>query len=402
MIKKILKTATILALLLLLCGSVFGGIVDTDGVEVNSIVEETIISGPVLDDFNDGGKLNNWGYNTGSFASTGVASCVESRDPTSPQEGPFCLKLDYDVSASSESYAGYFSQLGGEDLSGYTSISFWVKGTVGGAFFKVELKNNNTDDNRNHAAVYVTDYLDGGVTTSWQEVTIPFHNFVNLDNWNNMTELVFVFENYQSVTNGSPTQGTIYIDKISFGSSSVDEVRIDYFGDKLGTCALGGNMGDMQENDPPPMDFSYSFTTDVYRSSPCALESSYDVTSNSWGGQFIIFGGGADGWVEIPHDFSDYDYVSLYVKAKSETENPKVIKVEIVDRANLPFPTVYIPNITTSWQRYLIPLSGFANPGLDKSTIRKMTFVYEDWKIQKEEGNKQGVLYIDDLRFGKY
>lgn len=395
MIKGILKTATILALLLSLCGSVFGGVVDTDGVEANSTVVETILLGPVLDDFNDGGKLNNWGYNTGSFASTGVASCVESRDPTSPQEGPFCLKLDYDVSASA-SYAGYWSLLGGENLSGYTSISFWVKGTAGGEFFKVELKNNSADPNRKRAAVYVTDYLDGGVTTSWQEVIIPFHNFVNLDSWSNMKELVFVFENSQSVTNGSLPQGIIYIDKISFGSSSVNEVRIDYFGDKLGICALGGNIGDM-----PTANFTHSFTTDVYKSSPCALESTYDVTSDPWGGQFMIFGGGEDGWTEIPHDFSDYNYVIVWIKAKSATENPKILKVEMVDRASPPFPAVYL-TIVTSWWRYAIPLSAFA--GLNKKNISKMTFVYERYGIggiDTAGGSKTGVLYIDNLQFEK-
>lgn len=391
MIKGILKTATILALLLLLCGSVFGGVVDTDGVEVNSIVEETILLGPVLDDFNDGGKLNNWGYDTGSFDSTGVASCVDSRDATSPQEGPFCLKLDYDVFPS-ESYAGYWSKLGVEDLSGYTSISFWVKGTVGREFFKVELKNNSTTVNRSTAAVYVTDYLDGGVTTNWQEIIIPFHNFVNLDSWNNMIELVLVFENYQSVTNGSPTQGTIYIDSISFSTSSVNEVRIDYFGDKLGTCALGGNIGDM-----PTANFTHSFTTNEYVSSPGALESTYDVTSDSWGGQFMIFGGGVDGWTEIPHDFSAYDYVTLSVRAKSEAENPKEVKIEIVDNSNSYW--MRLLEITPSWQRYLIPLSLLVGQGLDKSSIKKMCFVYERGRIDAAGGNRQGVLYIDNLRF---
>ena len=399
MIKKILSTATILSLLLSLCGIVFAQVDRTAEVSVNSVVEEPIVSGPVLDDFNDGGKLNNWGYDTGAFNSTG-ASCIDSRDGNSPQEGAFCLKLDYNVSTSA-SYAGYWSLLGGENLSIYNSISFWVKGTAGGEFFKIELKNNSTDNNRKSAIVYVTDYLDGGVTTSWQEVTIPFHNFVNLDSWNNMKELVFVFENSQSVTNGSPTNGTIYIDKISFGSSSVDQVRIDYFGDKLGSCALGGNIGDMQPSQTPPAPqySTHSFSTDEYVSSPGALESTYDVTSDSWGGQYIIFGGGTDGWTEIPHDFSDYNYVTLWMKVKSATGNPKILKVEMVDRANPPFPAVYLKKMSTDWQKYTIPLSAFA--GLNKKNISKITFVYEDWRIQNEGGSKTGVLYIDNLQFEK-
>jgi len=396
MIKRILNTATILSLLLSLCGIVFAGVDHTAEVTVNSVVEQPT-AGPVLDNFNDGNSRNNWWHETGSF-SDGGASCVDSRDATSPQEGLFCLKLDYDVSPS-ESYAGYWSKLGGEDLSGYTSISFWVKGTAGGELFKIELKNSSTVVNRSTAAVYVTDYLDGGVTTSWQEVSIPFHNFVNLDSWNNMIELVFVFENYQSDTNGSPLQGTIYIDTISFGSSSADEVRIDYFGDKLGTCALGGTTGSWEKvKDAEDYTHSFTSTSGNYVSPPCALESVYNVTSaNPYGGQYIIFGGGTDGWTEIPHDFSAYDYVSLWIKAKSDTENPKKLKVEMVDRASPPFPAVYL-DITPSWKRRVIPLSAFTL-GLDKSNIKKMTFVYEDWAIDGAGGNRQGVLYIDDLRF---
>jgi len=379
-------------LLLPLSRNLFGGVDQTKGVNVNSTVKEPISFGPVLDDFNDGGKLNNWGYETGSYAIPG-ASCVDSRDTVSPQEGLFCLKLVYNVSTSG-SYAGYWSQLGGKDLSGYTSISFWVKGIVGGELLKIELKNNSADSVRNHAAVYVTDYLDGGVTTGWTEVTIPFHNFVNLDGWNNMKELVFTFENSQSVTNGSPPQGTIYIDRISFSTTTVNEVRIDYYGDKIGTCALGGNMGDMGN-----VTHSFNDTFGVYLSSPCALESNYNVTTpGSWGGQFIIFGGGDDGWTEIPHNFSAYNYISICVKAKSAAENPKELKVEVVDGTNRPFPARVV-NIATTWQRFIIPLSYLVDAGLNKATIKKMTLVYEETRIRSAGGSKVGVLYIDNLRF---
>jgi hypothetical protein len=205
MIKKILRTAAILGLVLSLSGVVFAGVDRTGQVTVNSVVQKPPI-GPVLDDFNDGNTQNNWGYNSGPFASAG-ASCTDSRVATSPQEGAYCLKLDYDVSFK-DSYSGYWTLLGGESLSAYTSLSFWVKGTAGKELIKIEIKNDSST-----AAVYVTE-----VTTSWQEITIPFQYFSNIKDWTSMKELVFVFENYQSVINGSPTKGTIYIDKIYFGN----------------------------------------------------------------------------------------------------------------------------------------------------------------------------------------
>ncbi len=152
---------------------------------------------------------------------------------------------------------------------------------------------------------------------------------------------------------------------------------------------------------PDPQYYTHSFTTDVYRSSPCALESTYDVTSDSWGGQFIIFGGGEDGWTEIPHDFSDYNYVIVCIKAKSAAENPRMLKVEMVDRTSPPYPDLHL-TITTGWYRYAIPLSAFS--GLNKKNLRKMTFVYErDGKagIDAAGGSRTGVLYIDDIQFEK-
>lgn len=107
---------------------------------------------------------------------------------------------------------------------------------------------------------------------------------------------------------------------------------------------------------PAPQYYTHSFTTDEYISSPGALASSYNATSDPWGGQFIIFGGGNDGWTEIPHNFSDYNYVTLWIKAKSATENPKILKVEVVDRTNSPFPSVYLKKMTTTWQEYVIPM----------------------------------------------
>jgi len=205
MIKRILETATILGLLLSLSGTAFSQVDRTAQVSVNSVVENPP-AGPVLDDFNDGTPQNNWGYNSGSFASAG-ASCTDSRVTTSPQEGAYCLKLVYDVSLK-DSYSRYWTLLGGESLTAYTSLSFWVKGTVGGELIKIELKDDTDSD-----AVYFTE-----VTTSWQEITIPFQYFSNINNWTSMKELVFVFENYQSVIKGRPTQGTIYIDKITFGN----------------------------------------------------------------------------------------------------------------------------------------------------------------------------------------
>lgn len=421
---KLKAITPILVIFVLACGSpnTFAYEPLDGAVAITSRGTIPLTPGPLLDDFTDGIGINTWGDLTGTFSSDDPPiSCNASYESdTGIVFGGtgYSLKLDYNVSQSA-SYAGYYSKLGGANLASYTSLSFWIRGGLGGEFFKVELKNNSTtkcydaheDTNyyRNSAAVYITDYMDGGVTTEWKKVTIPFHNFANLDEWASMKELVIVFENSQSEANGSPKDGIVYIDDISFGSTSVDVVRIDHFGDKLGICALGGNIGDFDESPPAKV---YSFSNTNYAGSPCgsySLLSEYDVTYK-WAGISIIFGGGnADnnldmtgvkpekmGWIKIPHDFSEYTYLSLWMKARSENENPKALKIELKhDSGTGRFYTDTLHSITGSWQQWRIPLADFA--GLEKATIKEMTFVYEDRKVYYAVG----AIYIDNVQFEK-
>lgn len=390
---------------------------DTVVVDATGVVPLT--PGPLLDDFRYAAGINVWRDVTGTFSKYATpppdAICTISYTDDTPPFG-HSLQLDYDVTRP-ESFSGYFSKLGGASLGAYTTISFWVKGASGGEYFKIELKNNSTTKYwdstegthyyRNSAAVYITDYLDGGVTTSWQKVTIPLHNFANLDGWTSMKEFVIVFENYQSGINGSPKDSILYIDNISFSSDTpVGVVRIDHFGDKVGTCALGGNIGDFP-GDGGTAQYSFTSVEGTYHNSSNAMLSEYDVTTG-YAGHFIVFGGGnADdnlgavekpekmGWIKIPHNFSSYQYLTFWVRAESVTKNPEGVKIELV--TNDPWGGYFwvIPGtITTSWKKYALELDG-----LSLTTVKQMNFVYEKWRIDGWGGDRAGTLYIDEIQF---
>jgi len=353
----------------------------------------------LLDDFNDGSLINNLGGSGGGWGSlppnnlatgTFITRVYNTNLDNVKGRAGFSLELIYDVS-NSESSSGYFSKLEGKDLSKFKYLSFWVKGIKGGEFFKIELKNNGTDTDRNKAAVYVTDYLDSGVTTQWQKVVIPLDAFANIDDWTSMNEFVVVFENYQSTVNGSLLNSIIYIDDILFGTYFTGCVRIDHYGDKLGINALGGNMGNMDSEGGSK---TYSIATSTYHNTPNSLLSEYDVTSG-WAGVFKIFGGGGDGWTAIQHNFSAYDKLTLWVKAKSETENPKKVKIELGDRYCNYNRFNRIDNITTDWQKFSLLLTDF--PSLDKESIKHINFVYENSQVV----HRIGGVYIDDVQFEK-
>ena len=372
---------------------------------VGATGSKPISPGALLDDFRYAAPINVWNALTGTFSSSAAfpppsnANCIASYEsnPSITFGGSgYSLKLNYNVSAAN-SFSGYYSYLGSASVSTYKALSFWVRGAAGGEFFKVQLKNTSAGI-RNTAAVYITDYLDGGVTTGWQKVTIPFYNFGNLDGFSSMAEFTIVFENSQSGINGSLTYGTIYIDDIRFETTTQTTVRVDHYGDKIGTCALGGNMGNGVGGDASPALNKYEFTSvsNEYSPYPNGLRLTYNITpAGSYSYVFVLFGGGDTGWVSIPQNFSAFNYLTIRIRARSEAENPKYLKLEIADGTGAK-PAV-LTGITTGWQYYQVPLSAFT--GLDKSTIKQITFVFDPTWINAGGGSKSGIIYVDYVQF---
>ncbi len=370
---------------------------------VSAAGTKAIVPGALLDDFRYAAPINVWNAPTGTFSSSAVfpppsdANCIasyESNTNITFGGSGYSLKLNYNVSAAN-SFSGYYSYLGSASVSTYKALSFWVKGAAGGEFFKIQLK-NTSGGTRNTAAIYVTDYLDGGVTTGWQKVTIPFYNFGNLDGFTSMAEFTIVFENSQSGINGSLPYGTIYIDDIRFDETTQTTARVDHYGDKIGTCALGGNIGMGVGGGASESLNRYDFVSgsNEYSPYPNGMKLTYNVTSG-WSYVFILFGGGSDGWTALPQNLSAFNYLNIRIRARSEAENPKYLKLEIADGTGAKF--VVLEGITTSWQYWHVPLSEFT--GLDKSTIKQITFVFEDWRISSAGGSKSGVIYIDSVQF---
>lgn len=415
-----------------------------------------LVVGPILDDFRYAAPINVWNAPAGVFSrSTVIPTPANEKCAASYTNNPAItyggtgnsLKLDYDVSrpfdpalpesaTNYSTYAGYYSSMGGGSLTSptaYTALSFYVKGAVGGEFFKIQLKNTSGDNiyfanesypgandathySRNTSSAYITDYLDSGVTTSWQKVTIPMHNFANLNGWSSMKEFVIVFENVQNTTNGTAKQGTIYIDNIAFETTPIIAVRIDHFGDKLGVSALNGNIGTAVSASASSDLNRYGFSnvTNEYSPYPYGFKLKYNVTpTGAWAATYLIFGGGntnvstpenpvasehpeRGGWIALPHNFGAYNYIYFGVRARSGTENPKEMKIELKDSAGTR--AIRIIGITTGWQAYRISLNTDF-PGLDKTAIKQLTFVFEGDRIGNAGGDRAGFVFIDSVQF---
>ena len=150
------------------------------------------------------------------------------------------LTINYDVN-SAGSFTYYWIKTGTEkdavtgntnvlDLSGYQYLSFWVKGANGRERFKIEIHEDTDKDGRYTAgkdqssAVYIDKYLlKGMVDTDWAKIVLPTAEFNKIQNWQNIAEIVFVFENYISVEK----VGTVFIDELLFGKDYVARDKVN-------------------------------------------------------------------------------------------------------------------------------------------------------------------------------
>jgi hypothetical protein len=331
----------------------------------------------MVDNFENGADPNLWGGNYLTFATqTAGDNITGSYDSSNGRNGSsYAYKLNYSV-PNAGSFAGMKLEVasgGGEkDLSGYKYFSFWVKGSATGIPMKIEFQNSTI--RRNSAFVYINDYLDGGITTSWREVRIPLDAFCFLDRKSNINGIVFVFEYDYAVASGYPVSGTVYLDDISFSDQSLGYLRIDSFGDNWGINALGGNNGDMGGAGGS---HASEYSTSVYHNYSRGLKSTYDLTMGGWGGYWFLFGSGGQ---SVPVDLSAYNKISLWAKAIDNTNKPYRIKIEVVDttRAYVTYiPSVSgTPPLSTAWTKYEIDLNGFDMTGLDKTKIKQFNIVY--------------------------
>jgi len=424
----------------------------SSSVSVTSQGTIPLTIGPLLDDFSKGTSMNLWGCTTSTVTRSGTSASLAASYPGGVSLPPplgatgRCLQLTYDVTDSGPasdpypgSWAAYVTSLGDASINNYNYLSFWVKGALGREYFKIELHHKNYDYtkpvgyNSNYKAeVYVTDYLDGGVTTGWRKVVIPLDAFANINDRTKIKELVFTFEYTQSTLNdNSPKNSTVYISNISFGKQFQGFVRVDHFGDKVSKNAIGGNCTMLSETSPVnpqgTAHGSYAYQNSEYVSSIYGLwfyfQDVWDINTPIEDHRYLAYvstvGGGDTGFVPQPRNFGAYKYLSF--QCKSSATNITTLKVELhcptytnsffhfFTRKNFQDP------ITTTWKEYTIPLSSFTSNGWTGqgtsvtagatpaiTSLGEVVFTRDGWVSgygDWDGGAYTGSFYIDKIQF---
>lgn len=150
-----------------------------------------------------GGDFGVWNYDP-QDSTQGCYYSFEPDDYRDPKDG-YCVRLDYDVQSEDPAFNGFWMKLKGADFSGYSILSFWVKGSEKGNFtsrFKVELKNQ-----KGERAVYPVE----GVTGEWKEIRIAFKENPAVSDWSRMEEFVIVFDDLLATAR----EGSVLLDQIA-------------------------------------------------------------------------------------------------------------------------------------------------------------------------------------------
>jgi len=139
-----------------------------------------------------------------------ITSSIVSAEDLGPNNR--CLRLDY--VKKPESFSGWVTvlEVGDQyvDISKYSQIRFKVRGERGGELFTVGLADQRWYEMQDLVqSSQIERYLPNGVTTQWQEVTIPLSHFSNLK----FEEIAMIGIHF----NCRPEmEGTVYIDNLRF------------------------------------------------------------------------------------------------------------------------------------------------------------------------------------------
>ena len=380
----------------------------------------------LLDNFDKGTGINLWNATTATVAKSGSGATIAASFSADPAltfgANDRSLQLDYNVNPA-DSWAAYVTSLGNGSISGYNYVSFWVKGSAGNELLKVEFHHANYDsgqtegyNNNYKAEVYVTDYLDGGVTTSWKKVTIPLDAFANITDRTQVKEMVITFENSQSNINGSPKSGTVYIDNISFGKQFLGFLRIDHFGDKVSKNSLGGNCSSADPAGQGTLGtFTYTNTTNQYLGFANGLDFHFqNVQDPNYYAYVSTVGGGDSGNVAQPRNFSAYNNIAF--SCRSSADNVRCLKMELhcPTSANNYFHFFKYTFTNTSWTPVTVPLTEFTTNGWagqgtsivadgKTSSVGEIVFTRDGWMSywsgDWDYGVYTGDFYIDKVQF---
>jgi len=317
----------------------------------------------LVDDFFDAGSTNLLGGDSGITQQGGAATA-------SYQDGALCLT--YDITGTG-GYVVYYSLLRELDVTAYRSLSFRVKGAVGGEKAKIGLR----DGHDHEPKLEIGEHLPNGVTTTWQTVRAPLTAFTRvITDWSQMHSFSLAFE--EGIGSG---QGKLCIDDVRFEPHALP-ILLDNFNDLDDQNGVG-QLHDVDVGGGASLVVGYD-QANPYGGVGASLTLTYTVPGDAYAAWHSGLG---------DLDVSSYDKLSFAVRGASGGEDFHVWLVDQEGHSGW-VNVISYTTVANTWPStpVEIPLQEFAAEGVDLTQLNLFKVAFE-WVPMN------GTVYLDNIRF---
>jgi hypothetical protein len=329
----------------------------------------------VVDDFHDTERKNELGGDSGRWTYGSVITYVYSNG---------ALKFSYQVPPGATGGSYWTKLISTNLLSRKDNLFFDIRGEQGGEEVLVEFKDCGLNGEPHYPKIAVSDYLIGGITTTWRTVAMPLAAFVDEQNpsdpgtdWRCIEEMSFLVNGQPPIGGG---EGTVYIDNIRLvpADGHPVPVLVDSFQDCNEWDALNWKWYTHNEGTGQ---FSAAFDpVNTRDGNGCSYHFTFRLADSDW----------AYAYAELKGlDASDYADLEFYIKGRQGENGTATTRVYLRDRAGNQRIMPIEP--TDNWRRVLIPLRYFSSV-VDLTDLAEVKFAYEG-------GFRDGEVYIDDVSF---
>jgi len=317
----------------------------------------------LIDNFCDSDGNNSLNGEVGLFTSS--PSCTATVTSTLSDGA---LRLDYDVTAGSGCYSGYWSKTP-LDLNPYRTLVVKVRGERCGQVAAMSARTVPVETDK----IKLSDYLLDGITDQWQEARIPLAAFSVVTDWTRGNSYAIAFEEHRGAL-----EGTTWWDDVALETACAP-LWVDNFNDKDNLNALGGS--------------SSVFKWEAEISSTTTITHAY---GDAGAGLLLTYAVPVDrfaGWeTDLRNvNLSNYDRLVFNIKSAVGGEKPNIYLVDGDDERGFVNIETYA-DLSTQWQTVVIPLQNFGD--LDLTRIQALQVIIE-W----EPTGVEGTLFLDNIRF---
>jgi hypothetical protein len=331
----------------------------------------------LVDDFNAAAATNALGGEALTFGSSEAVHPKLGFDSGASGHAGQALRLDYQLPHAGN-FAGYVSMLRGLDARGMQALTLRVRRAQADGDLLVGLKERSGRESK----IRLSDYLPERGSTDWQRVVIPLAAFAGLHDRAGLENLSFSF------TPQTHAAGTVWVDDLAFerdlAGLMVDDFersdRRNALGLEHGVQVAGAAAisGQSVHNSPNRIfRLAYGGTIGV------AGADVGDGETKSWARWSTQLGG---------IDCSKCGELSLRIRGAEGGEDLTLY----LDDGNFRWGVQLskVAKVSREWQTVRIPLSAFAEYGVDLSHLSELQLAFEGHRMS-------GTVYLDDIRIGR-